>query len=276
MDTTIQKQLQRLARQEEKLLKKSEGPMASLSSLVEEKIPDGLQEKLQQAFYLGFKTIFEKGGGLIEKTYDREELTIQHQVYDVSFDRLDAKKSLKDLNKMANSGRLRNLGITALEGTGLGALGIGLPDIPIFIGIVLKSVYEIALSYGFDPRLQDEQYYILKLLEASLAPEETRKKTNTEVDRLASFLIAGIPVQYDWDQQLHRTADVFATDMLCLKFIQGLPLVGIVGGPANVFYCKRVTDYAGVKYQKRYLLQKQYHQQVPRGQNRAPIADSQR
>ena len=44
--------------------------------------------------------------------------------------------------------------------------------------------------------------------------------------------------------------------MLCIKFLQGLPLVGVVGGPANVMYCKKISDYARLKYQKRYLLQK--------------------
>ena len=33
--------------------------------------------------------------------------------------------------------------------------------------------------------------------------------------------------------------------------LQGLPLVGIVGGPANVMYCKKISDYARLKYQKR-------------------------
>lgn len=38
--------------------------------------------------------------------------------------------------------------ISGVEGVGLGLLGIGLPDIPLFTAVILKSVYEIALSYG--------------------------------------------------------------------------------------------------------------------------------
>ncbi len=99
-----------------------------------------------------------------------------HRVYDESFEQLNQKKGLKALNKLAGQNHLRNLGITALEGTGLGLLGIGLPDIPIFIGVVLKSVYEVALSYGYDYCQEDEQYFILNLLEAALAPEEKQGK----------------------------------------------------------------------------------------------------
>ena len=35
-----------------------------------------------------------------------------------------------------------------------------------------------------------------------------------------------------------------------------VPLVGAIGGPSNVVYCKKISDYARLKYQKRYLLQK--------------------
>ena len=259
MERAIEKNLKRIQKKEEKLLQKSgEGFLQSLTDKVEEKIPDGLYEKLQQAFYLGFKLVFEKGNSIIEKTYDREQLELTHRVYDESFKQLSPRKGLKALNKLANHGNWRNLGITALEGPGLGLLGIGLPDIPVFIGVVLKSVYEIALSYGYDYRKEDEQYFILKLLEGALATAEEREACNEQVDKLIGFFTSDVAIGYDLDLQLRKTADCFATDMLCIKFIQGLPLVGVIGGPSNVFYCKKISDYARLKYQKRYLLQKEH------------------
>ena len=45
-------------------------------------------------------------------------------------------------------------------------------------------------------------------------------------------------------------------DMLLLKFIQGLPVVGIVGGAANPVYYKKIMDYVELKYKKRYLMGK--------------------
>ena len=259
MERAIEKNLKRIQKKEEKLLQKSgEGFLQSLTDKVEKKIPDGLYEKLQQAFYFGFKLVFEKGNSIIEKTYDREQLELTHRVYDESFKQLSPKKGLKALNKLANHGNWRNLGITALEGTGLGLLGIGLPDIPVFIGVVLKSVYEIALSYGYDYRKEDEQYFILTLLEGALPTSEEREACNEQVDKLIGFFTSDVAIGYDLDLQLRKTADCFATDMLCIKFIQGLPLVGVIGGPSNVFYCKKISDYARLKYQKRYLLQKEH------------------
>ena len=258
MDKVIEKNLKKLLKQEEKLMQQPGGTfMKSLTDKVEDKIPQELYSKLQQAFYMGFKTIFEKGNGIIEKTYDRDQLMLEHEVYDASFEKLNKKKSLKGINKLASKGNLKNMGITAVEGTGLGLLGVGLPDIPVFIGVVLKSVYEISLSYGYDYRDENEQYFILKLIEAALAADELKTERNDEVDKLIGFFVDGTPIGYDIDLQMRNTADSFAADMVCIKFIQGLPIVGAIGGPANVLYCKKISDYAKVKYQKRYLLEKQ-------------------
>ncbi len=262
MDKTILKSLKKIQQKEDKLLQKTGGGIFKpITDKVEGKIPPELYSKLQQAFYLGFKTVFEKGNVIIEKTYDKEELELHHQVYDQSFDKLNKKKSLKGLNKLASQNNLRNLSITAVEGSGLGLLGIGLPDIPVFIGVVLKSVYEIALSYGCGYRDDDEQYFILKLLEASLAADENKEEANRQVDKLIEFYTRKEPIGYDLDLQMRQTADCFAADMLCLKFIQGLPLVGVIGGPVNVAYCKKITDYTRLKYQKRYLMQKHVDEQ---------------
>ncbi|MEE1162214.1 MAG: EcsC family protein [Lachnospiraceae bacterium] len=56
------------------------------------------------------------------------------------------------------------------------------------------------------------------------------------------------------EEQIRETASVFAMDMLILKFIQGFPVVGILGGIANPIYYNRVLRYVQLKYRKRYLL----------------------
>lgn len=258
MDSVLRKHLKKIQRKEEIWLQKTGGRFLSpVTNKVEEKIPDGLYEKLQQAFYWGFKVVFEKGTTVIEKTCNREEVWIHHQVLDQSFDSVNKRKSLKGLNQLAGKNSLRNLGLTALEGGGLGLLGIGLPDIPIFIGVLLKSVYEIALSYGYDYRQEEERYFILKLLDAALAADSDKQEKNRQVDQLITDQIRQAAIGYDLDLQMRQTADCFAADMLCIKFLQGLPLVGVIGGAANVSYCKRISAYARLKYQKRYLLQKE-------------------
>ena len=58
----------------------------------------------------------------------------------------------------------------------------------------------------------------------------------------------------DFKCQMKETASAFAVDMLLLKFIQGLPVVGIIGGAANPVYYSKVMKYVQMKYRKRYLL----------------------
>ena len=39
-----------------------------------------------------------------------------------------------------------------------------------------------------------------------------------------------------------------------MKFLQGIPVVGAMGGAYDVVYMKQISEYAGIKYQKRFLL----------------------
>ena len=78
-----------------------------------------------------------------------------------------------------------------------------------------------------------------------------------EWDDMIDGMITEMPqnvTQSVLDEQIRETASVFAMDMLILKFIQGLPVVGILGGVANPIYYKRVLNYVQLKYRKRYLL----------------------
>ena len=38
----------------------------------------------------------------------------------------------------------------------MGVLGIGLPDIPVFTGMILKNIYETALQYGYSYESREE------------------------------------------------------------------------------------------------------------------------
>ena len=60
------------------------------------------------------------------------------------------KKSVRQFTKRAKATKTANMMITGVEGIGLGLVGAGLPDIPLFVAMLLKSVYEVALSYGYD------------------------------------------------------------------------------------------------------------------------------
>lgn len=65
-----------------------------------------------------------------------------------------------------------------------------------------------------------------------------------------------IPTEEEFQRQIRYTSDAFAMDMLLTKFIQGIPVVGIVGGLSNPLYYRTILSYVRLKYKKRYLLSK--------------------
>ncbi|HIR86025.1 MAG TPA: EcsC family protein, partial [Candidatus Limivicinus faecipullorum] len=117
------------------------------------------------------------------------------------------------------------------------------------------GVYETALSYGFEYKSDFEKLLILKMLSASLSGGEDYERRNREVDELL-LSPKREPESGELEKQIEVTSSAFAMDMLLLKFIQGLPIVGVVGGAANPVYYKKIMDYVELKYRKRYLMGK--------------------
>lgn len=214
---------------------------------LEAKIPPKVQTGLEQAFYKGFSMVFHHGTAVIEKTYRKEAI---QEEYNAS---IGGPKAFKHTRKAVQHSQRRDMAVTALEGISLGALGVGMPDIVLFLGAVFKGIYETALRYGFDYTSRQEQLLILKMMEASLSSGAGWMQKNAEVDEML-ITQAGEITDDDLTQQLQAAAAVFAMDMLFLKFIQGIPLVGVVGGAANPVYHKKILKYVELKYRKRYLL----------------------
>lgn len=220
---------------------------------LESHIPAKIYQGLESAFAKAFALVFEKGRNLIEHSYNRENIQQNHSIRNYAIRVKGGRRELKAIQKGAGQSNLLNLTVTTAEGIGLGALGIGMPDIVLFLTTLLRGIYETALNYGFTYDTKQEQYYILKMMETSLATGESWARLNDEINKL---MCGSVEVtEEEFQSQLRKTASAFAMDMLLLKFIQGLPIVGMVGGAANPFYYNKVMRYVQLKYNKQYLLQ---------------------
>lgn len=196
--------------------------------------------------------VFTQGIGVIEKTYNRQNLEETHSVQDYAVQVRGGRKELKQVKRNAGRSGMANTALTTVEGIGLGALGIGLPDIVLFVGMLLKGIYETALSYGFSYDTPEERLFILRMMEAALTKGTAFATKNARVD----CMIEEVP-QVSEDElqaQIQKTGSAFSVDMLLLKFVQGFPIVGVLGGAANPVYYNKVMRYVQLKYQKRYLL----------------------
>ena len=159
--TPLQKEWEKLEVQEQRFLqKRSEKRESILNQKLEEKIPPKLQKTLDTAFAKAFALIFEKGTGVIEKTYQRTKLEQDYQVRQYMADVKQNSKSLRSFSKKARDTGTKNLLLSGVAGIGMGVLGIGLPDIPVFTGMILKNIYETALQYGYSYESREEKYFI--------------------------------------------------------------------------------------------------------------------
>jgi len=232
---------------------------------VEKKVPATLQKTLETAFTKAFVTVFEKGSGLIEKTYRKqrhERLFREHErnIHEEGF----SGKSLRRFERQAKRTAAKNLTITTVEGIGFGIVGLGIPDIPIFVSVMLKSIYEIALSYGFSYSTDKEKLFILKLIDAALKSGETLRKKDTDMNKLirryfeeeetAEEETDPFVVELQIKRQIDSSAEALSHELLYGKFLQGSTFIGVIGGTADFTCLKRITDYATLKYKRRFLL----------------------
>ena len=77
----LEKEWIKLQKQEQIYMqKRMEKKDSRLNQLLEKKVPQNLQKTLDTAFSKAFYLIFEKGTGVIEKTYKKEELEKTYKI----------------------------------------------------------------------------------------------------------------------------------------------------------------------------------------------------
>ncbi len=248
----LQKQLEAAIREETRLLSpKAPGRLEQAVQKVEGKFPQGVVSALQKAFELGFEKVFASGTGVIEWTIRPEKSrdTAQRAAAPLKTGRV--KAGLRGIERQAKKRIRGNRALTAAEGATLGLLGIGLPDIPIFVGMLLKTVYEVAVAYGFPYEPEEERLYILQLLCAALAGDG--RMYSARADRTAFRIENGEPPGGELDTWITTASQQLCMRLLAVKAVQGLPLVGAVGGGFNWAVLGRTGRLARVKYRKRML-----------------------
>lgn len=247
-----EKELGYVADREHAMLKRALRDSPAWKRKLNEKIPERIRSGLCAAFCKAFTVVLEKGSSLIGKTFNREDTEKDHQVRDFAVKLKGTRKELRNVRASAGRTDVFNAALTTAEGAALGLLGIGLPDVVLFISFILKGVYQCAAGYGRDFTAAEEKYLILKMIETSLSRREDWVRLNGETDEL---LMSGYqPSEEEMREQIERTANACAMDMLLQKFIQGLPLVGVLGGVTNPVYYGKIMTFVKTKYHKAYVI----------------------
>lgn len=232
--------------------KRAEKSDSGLNQLLEKKIPAGLQNTLDAAFGKAFRMVFEKGTGVIEKTYNKEEMKRKYQINEYAAKVYGNRKALKVFSGKAKGAGAGNLLASGAAGVGLGVLGIGLPDIVLFTGFMLKGLYEIALNYGFDYEDEEEKKFLLLLIRGALSYGKELQSINEELNFYMDYgAYAKVRTVED---SVKAAAGCLSKELLYMKFLQGIPVVGAVGGVYDAIYMKQIMEYAELKYRRRFYL----------------------
>lgn len=256
-----EKEWEDLKKKEKKFMEKRlSGPTCMIINKLDRFVPEKLSGTLNAAFFKGFEVIFEKGTGVIEKTYNKDRKEKDFQVNTFAAELSADKRSVRSFTKQARAAKKVNLLVSSVEGIGLGLVGAGIPDIPLFIAMVLKSVYEIALSYGYSYKSEEEKVFILRLIQVAMLDGEEFVEADRQFNQLIGQIVEDGDTMEGYrvnkTEQMRETAAALSTEMVYTKFLQGQFVIGIAGGIFDPIYVSRISDYAVLKYRRRFLRRK--------------------
>jgi uncharacterized protein (DUF697 family) len=130
----------------------------------------------------------------------------------------------------------------ATEGalTGAGGILLGLADFPLFLGIKMKMLFDIAALYGFDVKDYKERLFLLYVFQATFSSQELRNKTYPLLANWEQYS-KELPMDintFDW----RRFQQEYRDYIDIAKLLQLMPGIGaVVGAYAN----HRLTDKLG-------------------------------
>ncbi len=251
--TIVDKELSSLTKKRTEYLKRYE-LKKELAPELAAKVPAKLRSTLNAAFAKAFELIYKKGTPLIDKTYNKQSAEEQYQINRFAYELRQNKKSLRAFSKKSNTSNAINLLVSGVEGIGLGLIGCGIPDIPLLTAVILRSLYEISTNYGYDYTKPEEQIYQLLIIQGAMSYGDDLQKCLNQLDTYAELVI--IPSEDTVKEQIKASASALADEMLFLKFVQGIPIVGVVGGISDTVFLHRIQRFAKLNYQ--YRLLKQY------------------
>ncbi|AOY74644.1 EcsC family protein [Clostridium formicaceticum] len=73
----------------------------------------------------------------------------------------------------------------------------------------------------------------------AMSQGEKQKKFNEQINRLGNRMDQQMETEIDLKAQMAETAEVLAEAMLVGKFVQGIPVVGAIGGVVNYTIIKK-------------------------------------
>ncbi|MGE6632086.1 EcsC family protein [Bacillus sp. NPDC077027] len=138
--------------------------------------------------------------------------------------------------------------------TGVGGMFTLAADIPAVLGLSLKTLQDIAVTYGYDPKNKEERVFIIKCLQLNSADVVGKKSILKELKsyETKSKKHENMMSQLQgWKEVAYNYRDSFGWK----KLFQLVPIAGILfGAVSNRTQLKGIAETGMMQYRKRRIL----------------------
>lgn len=171
------------------------------------------------------------------------------------------EQPIQIMNEVAGSYITSRKNIAMAQGatTGVGGFFTLSIDIPILLGLSLKTLQEIAMCYGFDPKDKKERIFIVKCMQFASSDIVGKKAI---LDELSTYNNSSTTQdkKHQAMSQLQGWREVVTTyrdNFGWKKLFQMVPVVGMVFGAfINKSTIEEVANVGMMLYQKRRIIEK--------------------
>ncbi|ANB60754.1 EcsC family protein [Anoxybacteroides amylolyticum] len=137
--------------------------------------------------------------------------------------------------------------------TGVGGLFTLAIDIPAMLGLALKTLQEIAIAYGYDPKEKKERIFIVKCLQFVSSDIVGKKAILEQLTSFSNDHQQVFSQLQGWREVIMTFRDQFGWK----KLFQLVPIVGIVfGAMFNKMFIEDIAEAGKMLYRKRRVLEK--------------------
>jgi len=226
--------------------------------IAESLIPEFVIDTVQTAIRGCFEALLSGASYTISKDEILQKIIEQDPCLD-SFDAILNSENLDAMDAVAYHYWNWNLGYAITQGIATGSaelLGLA-ANIPALFTIIFRMMQQISASYGFDPDLQEEKQFILRVLSvASSADVAAKQAAMVFLKQLQTQLIKKTWKKLAEEKALsvaiRELAKTIGIQITKRKALQMVPIIGgIIGGGFDGTYANDVGRTAVMLYRKR-------------------------
>ncbi|WP_090987109.1 EcsC family protein [Bacillus sp. OV322] len=147
--------------------------------------------------------------------------------------------------------------LAAIQGasTGIGGVFTLAVDIPILLGLSLKTIQDTAIAYGYNPKVKKERIFIVKCMQFATADTVGKEAILNELSSYsdARESQAMMSQLQGWREVIYTYRDQYGWK----KLLQMVPVAGMIFGAfTNRSMIADIGETAGMLYRKRRIMER--------------------